>query len=46
MTDSKRSGNGDLRSKLGGIKPAVIKKQFYASTAFIEGRTAVYTTRA
>ena len=48
MTDSKRSGNSDLRSKLRGIKPAVIEKQFYASTEFIVRRAnggGVYDTR-
>src|SRR4029450_6924091 len=38
MTDSKRSRNSDLLSKLRGIKPAAIEKQFYASTEFIEGQ--------
>ncbi len=45
MTDSKRSGNSDFRSKLRGIKPAVIEKQFYASLSHRRANGGVYNAR-
>jgi hypothetical protein len=44
MTDSKRSGNSSLRSKLRGIKPAVIEERYQDHADYV--RKISHATRA